>query len=241
MSRHWREIKVVSDQEELRFRRQAAEALFDEVPNWVPASVREAAPIALSNSNPDVVLRLLTDQRMEMVWRTLRGHDATKLKDMFLAAALLVDRRPQVIPARDLEPPRVELLVLAQRIEEIANELRFRHVGDEIESQVLQELIAKCRSRADASPRILGLLVVDRLRGDNQVRAYLAALVKFTNKNFDTSHYRTVLAIARVALNKSAREITPKMVRGAERLIKVAPEWTPSPSLLCLIRSRKSK
>ena len=78
----------MSDHEELRLRRQAAERLLGEVPDWVPASVREAAPpIALSNPNPGAVLRLLTDQRMKTVWYTLRDHDATKLKGLFVSAA----------------------------------------------------------------------------------------------------------------------------------------------------------
>jgi hypothetical protein len=217
----------VSDQEELRFCRQAAERLLGEVPDWVPASVREAAPIALSTCDPDAVLRLLTDQRMKTVWRTLQDHDASKLKELFVAAARHVDIRP-VVPVNEWEPNRARLLALPRQIEKLMNELRSLHIGGEMELQVLRELIAKCRHRAKPSLGGLVVLVVDRARGDNQVRAYLAALVKFTNENFGTPHYKTVLAIARVALNKSAREITAKMVRGAERLIKAAPEWTPS-------------
>jgi hypothetical protein len=89
-------------------------------------------------------------------------------------------------------------------------------------SQALQELIAECRSRAEFPPKSLGFLVVDRARGDNRVRSYLAALVKFTNESFGTPHYSTVVAIARVALNKKDHEITTKMVRDAHRHSKAA-------------------
>ncbi len=138
----------MSDQEELRSRRQAAEGRLGEVQDWVPAAVREAAPIALSTCDPDAVLRLLTDQRMKTVWRTLRRHDASKLKNLFVAAARYVDI-PPAIPARELEPGRAELLALAQRIKELANDLRSHGIGGEMLSQMLKEQIAECHSRAE--------------------------------------------------------------------------------------------
>ena len=205
---------------EFELRRRVAECLLGEVPDWVPASVRKAAPISLSIFNPGAVLRLLTDQRMKTVWRTLRGQDATKLENLFVSAAGYVNLIPPAIPAHRLELARSRHLSLAKRIEELADELGAHRIGGEMHSRALQELIAECRSRAKAPSRGLSFLVVDRARGDNKVRSYLAALVTFTNKSFGTPHYSTVATIARVALNKRDHEITVKMVRDANRHTK---------------------
>jgi hypothetical protein len=156
-------------EDEFQFRLRVAECLLGEVQDWVPASVRKEAPIALSIFNPGAVRRLLTDQRMKSVWRTLRHHDATKLEELFVTAAGCVDI-PPAIPAHNLEPGRARWLAVAQRIEELATDLASCRIGGEMHSQALQELIAECRSRAEASFRSLGFLVVDRDRGDSRAR-----------------------------------------------------------------------
>lgn len=211
------EVQYCEDEFQLRLR--VAECLLGEVQDWVPKSVRKVAPIALSIFNPGVVRRLLTDERMKTVWRTLQHHDPSKLEELFVAAAGCVDI-PPAIPAHNLEPGRARCLALAQRIEDLANDLVSFRIGGEMHSQALQELIAECRSRAETSFRSLGFLVVDRDRGDSQARSYLAALVTVTNKSFGTPHYSTIATIARVALNKRNHEITVKMVRDADRRVK---------------------
>jgi hypothetical protein len=211
------------------------------IPNWVPPAVVEVARELLFLSSAyvrlladeqwDAYVRLLTDERMRTVWVTLTRRKRTPgrpyefpaakgqsrgLQELFITACgySSTDGLLPATSANELEAARQRCFQLAQRLEDVLQELRECRIGHPENLSAVQSLINECKSTA-ARFSHLGLTIVDRERGDMFLRSFLAELTKFTQGTFGSPLYRIVATIANIAFGRD--DVTAEQVRGAVR------------------------
>ena len=211
-----------------------------EVPG-APPSVLAAAREIFPWANPEqklVIRRLLTDERMQIVWTTLsrRRRDGSgryfnsshpalpsdwgpvndmmqqrKMTSLFMAAVgrFYYDQRP-VITRRELDKLRRPYLDLAKRLEKDIISLRKLGVGRPTEISAIIGAAAECKWTAHAIGS--GWIIIDRNVSDLQLRGSLQILVEEMKELFGSPLYGIAATIASIAFD---RRVTVAMVREA--------------------------
>jgi integrase len=140
---------------------------FPDCPDWVPSSVLDAAK-DLFPLSPHVIRRLVTDPRMEGVWRTLRqkrrsysgrykhsrapdwpdaweGLQQQHMRELFVVAAASYYYCPPAITRRDLAKLRRPYFDAITRLENAKRSLQDLGIGRENEISVIDGLILECK------------------------------------------------------------------------------------------------
>ncbi len=156
---------------------------------------------------------------MEAVWAELGKRTSPGTLGRFFGSLVsLLWTAPPVVSKRDLEALREPLRVHAQSMRMMAVELRAYGVNEERAISSANYLAAKWEELAasyplPASHPWLSGIIVDR-PGDARTRGFLIRLVRLSRNAFGTANYRSMAAIASIALRL---EITEARVRYAAR------------------------
>jgi hypothetical protein len=189
-----------------------------------------------------VLKRLVHDRRMLDVWRQLqrrrrngsgylyparreyfRDNPALatapreQVQDMALGllfGAAITSVHSSVITKTELKEVVDNYSLMAARLRQDRQLLAKLKITVEDELRALDPLIAKCEDRAREIINETHWLVVDRHRGDDEIRAYLTALAMRMLELFETVPRGTLAKIANVVLD---REVSTAMAREAHR------------------------
>ena len=194
-----------------------------EAPPWVPPDVAFWAQLLLASVKEDyphtapIIRSLASDPRMEAVWRELGKRNSPGTLGRFFGSVVsLLWTAPPVVSRRQLDAFREPLRAPAHSMRVMTAELRAYGVNEERAISCANYLAAKWQELADKYPLSdshpwLSGIIVDR-PGDAQTRGFLIGLVRLSKASFGKANYRSMAAIASIALDL---EITERRIRYA--------------------------
>ena len=194
-----------------------------EAPPWVPPDVVFWARLLLASVKEDypdtapIIRSLVSDPRMKTVWRELGKRNSPGTLGRFFGSVVsLLWTAPPVVSRRQLDAFREPLRARAHSMRVMTAELRAYGVNEERAISCANYLAAKWQELADKYPLSdshpwLSGIIVDR-PGDAQTRGFLIGLVRLSKANFGKANYRSMAAIASIALGL---EITQRRIRYA--------------------------
>ena len=194
-----------------------------EAPPWVPPDVVFWARLLLASVKEDypdtapIIRSLVSDPRMKTVWRELGKRNSPGTLGRFFGSVVsLLWTAPPVVSRRQLDAFREPLRARAHSMRVMTAELRAYGVNEERAISCANYLAAKWQELAnnyplpDSHPWLSGI-IVDR-PGDARTRGFLIGLVRLSKASFGKANYRSMAAIASIALDL---EITERRIRYA--------------------------